>query len=60
MTSTIKSPQSFSDNLLTRVKELPSIFKRLPDLLKDSRKRWWVIVPSLNPGRYSDIGRTTR
>jgi HlyD family secretion protein len=42
-------PQSsqFLSNLVSKVKEIPSFFKSLPVLLKDSRKRWWVIVPSI-------------
>jgi HlyD family secretion protein len=31
----------------TNGKEAPTFFKRLPELLRDSRKRWWVIVPAL-------------
>src|ERR1700690_2029632 len=34
-------------NLVTKVKEIPSFFNRLPSLLKDPRKRWWVIIPTI-------------
>jgi len=40
------SSQTFS-NPVTKVEGSPSFFKRLPFLLKDPRKRWWVLVPSL-------------
>ena len=42
-------PQSsqFPSNLVSKVKEIPSFFKSIPAMLKDPRKRWWVIVPSL-------------
>ena len=41
------SSQILSDNPVSQKKEIPSFFKNLPALLKDPRKRWWVIVPSL-------------
>jgi multidrug efflux pump subunit AcrA (membrane-fusion protein) len=46
MASKLISSQTQS-NSVTKVKENPSFFKRLPSLMKDPRKRWWVIVPSL-------------
>ena len=46
MTSKSISPQA-SPNFGTRVKEIPSFFKRLPSLLTDPRKRWRVIVPGI-------------
>jgi multidrug efflux pump subunit AcrA (membrane-fusion protein) len=36
-----------SSNFVTKGREIPSFFKRLPSLMKDPRKRWWVIIPSL-------------
>jgi multidrug efflux pump subunit AcrA (membrane-fusion protein) len=46
MASKTKSSQSPS-NIVTKIKEIPSFFKHLPALLKDPRKRWRVIIPSL-------------
>ncbi len=46
MASKPQSSQSLS-NLGTKIKEVPSFFKHIPASLKDPRKRWWVIVPSL-------------
>jgi HlyD family secretion protein len=42
-------PQSFQFliNLVAKLKEVPSFFKSLPVLLRDPRKRWEVIIPSL-------------
>ena len=37
----------FPSKLGTTVKEIPFFFKHLPDLLKDTHKRWWVILPSI-------------
>ena len=34
-------------NFVTKVKEISSFFKRLPSLMKDPRKRWWVIIPTI-------------
>ena len=36
-----------SSNFISKVEAIPSSFKRLPPLLKDPRKRWWVIAPAI-------------
>ena len=36
-----------TSNYVTKIKEIPSFFKRLPSLMKDPRKRWWVIIPTI-------------
>ena len=46
MASKTNSSQDPS-NFIAKVKEFPSFIKHLPALLKDSRKRWWLILPSL-------------
>jgi HlyD family secretion protein len=37
----------FPSNIATILKRVPFFIKQSPDLLKDPRKRWWVIGPTL-------------
>ncbi len=47
MSTTTNSSLSSSNNHVSKAKGASSFFKRLPELMKNPRKRWWVIVPSL-------------
>jgi RND family efflux transporter MFP subunit len=47
MASKTNSSQSNSNNQVSKLEEVSSSFKHIPDLLKDPRKRWWVIISSL-------------